>query len=115
MKTYRVEFTPDARQDILDHAQYIAGQEHNNTYALAWYEGMYAAVMSLKEMPQRCPMARENDAFEQEIRQLVYGSHRAIFSMHDDQGLVAIHRVWHTSRRNAQPEQMPGLNTQDEP
>lgn len=115
MKTYRVEFTEDARQDMLAYARYIADQEQDDAQAQAWYEGMYAAVMSLKKMPRRFPYARENNAFEEEIRQVTYHSHRAIFSVHDDLGLVAIHRVWHTSRQNAQAEDLPGLTSKGEP
>lgn len=58
MKTYRVEFTPEARQDMIDYARYVAEQESSGTRALAW--GMYEAVMSLKSMPCRCAHAREN-------------------------------------------------------
>lgn len=32
-------------------------------------------------MPERCPLAPENDAFEVEIRQLIYRSHRVLFTV----------------------------------
>ena len=112
MKTFRVEFAPNARRDMIDYARYIAEQEGSETLALAWYEGMHEAVMRLKKMPRRCALARENTAFEEEIRQLIYQSHRVIFSVHDDAGLVVIHRMWHTSRDDAQDEDLPGIHSQ---
>jgi plasmid stabilization system protein ParE len=35
MKRYRVEFTRDARQDIIAYAQYIANREQDDRHALA--------------------------------------------------------------------------------
>lgn len=110
MKTYRVEFTPDARQDILDYARFIAQQEHDNHQALAWIDGIEAAMMSLAELPKRCGLARENDHFDEEIRQLTYASHRAVFSVHDDLRRVVIHRVWHTARDELAGKDLPALH-----
>lgn len=111
MKTFRVEFTPDARQDIIAYAQYIANQEKDGSRALAWYEGMHAAVMGLATMPNRHGLARENDIFEDEVRQVVYASHRIIYSVHENDGLVAIHRIWHAAREHAGPDDLPRLKT----
>lgn len=109
MKTYRVEFTPDARQDMIAYAQYIANQEQNDRQALAWYDGMYKAVMGLATMPGRHGQARENNVFEEDVRQVGYKSHRAIYTVHEDVSLVVIHRVWHTARDDAQSGDLPEL------
>jgi len=37
--------------------------------ASQWYSGLLAAIESLSKMPKRCPLARENKYFSQEIRQ----------------------------------------------
>src|SRR5205823_2602103 len=42
-------------------------------HAAVWYEGFLAAINSLADFPRRCPLARENALFDQEIRQLLYG------------------------------------------
>ena len=106
MKAYRVEFTPNARQDMLDYARYIRSQEGSDRYALEWYEGMHAAVMNLRTMPRRCAVAREVAAFDLDLRQLVYQSHRVLFSIHDEDQLVVIHRVWHCARDDATAEDL---------
>ncbi|MFK0729886.1 MAG: type II toxin-antitoxin system RelE/ParE family toxin [Gloeotrichia echinulata HAB0833] len=42
-------------------------------------------IESLSQMPKRCSLARENDYFSQEIRQIIYGrgrnSYRIIFTI----------------------------------
>ena len=36
-----------------------------------WYKGLLKAIFSLSTMPKRCALARENEHFSQEIRQLL--------------------------------------------
>ena len=79
--------------------------------AAGWYDGFAHAINSLADMPQRCSLAPENDAFEEEIRQLLYGprgpAYRALFTVEDDGwwvslGFVAPRRPdkVHPSRKN---------------
>lgn len=76
---YKVIFRPEARDEALDAADYIAAHG-SPTAALDWYTGLEAAITSLESSPARCAFAREHDAFpEIELRQLVYKSHRLIF------------------------------------
>ena len=110
MKIYRVEFTADAREDMLDYARYIAQQEGDDRQAIDWFEGLREAITTLAEMPNRCAPARENAHSEEEIRQLNHQSHRIIFSVHDDLELVAVHRVWHASRDDLDQDGLPGLH-----
>ncbi|MGI0479651.1 type II toxin-antitoxin system RelE/ParE family toxin [Geminocystis sp. CENA526] len=53
-----------------------------------WYEGLLKAIFSLSTMPKRCVLARENDYFSQEIRQLIYGKgkncYRILFTILED-------------------------------
>lgn len=53
--------------------------------ARQWYDGLLRAIKSLSQMPKRCPIARENKYFSQEIRQLLYGrgrdSYRILFTI----------------------------------
>ncbi|WP_026733507.1 type II toxin-antitoxin system RelE/ParE family toxin [Fischerella sp. PCC 9605] len=44
--------------------------------ASQWYAGLLRAIESLSTMPKRCPLARENEYFSNEIRQLLYGQGR---------------------------------------
>jgi hypothetical protein len=48
-----------------------------------------ASDESLSQMPKRCPLARENKYFSQEVRQLLYGrgrnSYRVLFTILEGQ------------------------------
>jgi hypothetical protein len=51
-------------------------------------EGLYKTILSLENMPFRCSLAFENNFFEEEIRQLIYGkgrnTYRILFTIVDD-------------------------------
>lgn len=59
-----------------------------------WYAGLLEAIASLSQMPKRCPLARENEHFSQEIRQLLYGqgrnSYRVIFTILEVQDISTV-------------------------
>lgn len=110
MIEYRVDMSPGAKQDLLAAARYIAQESKSLDVAQAWLDGMYATIMGLKEMPQANPLARENDAFAEEVRQKNYQSHRAIYTIHDDMGLVLVHRIWHTAKDKAGPGDLPDVS-----
>ncbi len=92
---YRVVFRPEARQEALDAAAYIAASGSNDA-ALRWYDGLEDAIASLSTMPARFGYAREHGAIPGvELRQLVYKSHRLIFTIRD--GVVHVLHVRHTA------------------
>ncbi|MGB3206924.1 MAG: type II toxin-antitoxin system RelE/ParE family toxin [Crinalium sp.] len=66
--------------------------------ARQWYEGLLKAIESLSEMPKRCPLARENKYFSQEIRQLIYGrgrnSYRILFTIIESNEVATV-RILH--------------------
>lgn len=94
----KVIFRPEARDEALDAADYIA--EHGSPeIALQWYEGLEAAIGSLESIPARCGYAREHEAFPGiELRQLVYKSHRLIFTIREN--VVHVLHVRHVARAN---------------
>ncbi|HAC63376.1 MAG TPA: plasmid stabilization protein [Cyanothece sp. UBA12306] len=66
--------------------------------AKEWYKGLLKAIQSLEKMPKRCTLARENEKFSQEIRQLLYGkgrnTYRIIFTVienHDSYFVRILH------------------------
>ncbi len=109
MKTYDVAFTPDAQKDMIEHTRYIAQQNQDEHYAIRWYQGMYEMIMGLQKLPNRHPYARENNAFHQIVRQAGYQSHRVIYTIHEDEGKVVIHRVWHTSKDYPKADDLPEI------
>lgn len=95
---HTIVFRSEARDEALNAAGYIA--EHGSPGAAQrWYEGLEAAVASLASMPARCGYARENESFRGvELRQLVYKSHRLIFTVRGDE--VHVLHVRHVARTN---------------
>ena len=68
---YRIIIEPVAAKAIGEAYDWIAERAPNA--ASRWFSGLERAIHSLAEMPQRSPVAPENDQFEEEIRQLLYG------------------------------------------
>jgi len=75
-------------------------REHNPAYAEQWFRGLMNAIASLQEKPLRCAIAPENEAFSEEVRQLLYGksrnTYRILFTIRDD--TVYVLYVRHSSQ-----------------
>jgi len=69
--TYRVEVTDQAEAEAEE--AYLWILERAPEAAARWWNGLEEAILSLEEMPARCPLAPENDELEEEIRELLYG------------------------------------------
>jgi toxin ParE1/3/4 len=70
---YLVNITPRAERDFASLYWRINAEESDA--ALRWYRGLSAAVLSLEERPNRCPVTRENAA----LRHLLYGDKPQIY------------------------------------
>lgn len=75
---YRIEISSVAEAEA-DSAFLQLSQVTSPTKASQWYSGLLQAIESLSQMPKRCPLARENEYFSQEIRQLLYGKGRNLY------------------------------------
>ena len=82
------------------------GSYTSPTKASQWYSGLLQAIESLTQMPKRCPLARENEYFSQEIRQLLYGrgrsSYRLLFTILEGQNVSTV-RILHIRHASQQP------------
>ncbi|MEB3230128.1 MAG: type II toxin-antitoxin system RelE/ParE family toxin [Leptolyngbyaceae bacterium] len=102
--TYRIEIASVAESEA-DQAFLQLSQRTSPEYAKQWYGGLLKAIASLSKMPQRCPLARENPYFSQEIRQLLYGrgrnTYRILFTTleNNDFSTVRILHVRHASQQ----------------
>ena|SRR6266545_2957239 len=97
MKTYLVEILPRAIKDIDKAYQWGQQQQRWTTAQMQqWHAGLWRAIFSLEQMPERCALAPENDDFNHEIRQLLYGSYRILFTIQDD--VVKVLHVKHGSQ-----------------
>lgn len=81
-----------------DSAFLLLSQMTSPEKAREWYEGLLKAIESLSAMPKRCPIARENQYFSKEIRQLLYGqgrnSYRILFTIAESEDVSAV-RILH--------------------
>jgi plasmid stabilization system protein ParE len=69
---YRVVIMPRAEQDLRTIYQYI--RRNAPRAANDWLRRARQAASSLARYPERCPLAPENPASEELIRQLLFGS-----------------------------------------
>ncbi|NUN65293.1 type II toxin-antitoxin system RelE/ParE family toxin [Pseudanabaena biceps] len=94
---YRIEISSIAEAEA-DKAFLRLSQISSLIKASQWYSGLLEAIASLSQMPKRCPLARENDHFSQEILQLLYGrgrnSYRVIFTILEGQDISTV-RILH--------------------
>ena len=74
---YHVIIQPEAEQGIKE--AYFWLSNDSSRQARSWLEGLYKAILSLEQMPLRCSLALENNFFEEEIRQLIYGKGKNIY------------------------------------
>ena len=99
--THRIDLSSVAKAEadaaFLSFSQYTTPEQ-----AQRWYQGLIKAISTLGKMPRRCPIARENAFFSQEIRQLLYGkgqhTYRILFTVLDEQPTPTV-RILHI--RNA--------------
>ena len=97
--TYRVHIQPSAEADLEDAYRWIA--EDAPLAAARWYKGLVEAMQTLRSFPERCPVAPEDRAFPETIRQLLYGRrqqrYRILFTVQDDR--VEILHIRHGARK----------------
>lgn len=84
-----------AEEELREAKRYL--EKHAPEYVSEWGARMRRAVLSLREMPQRCAFAPENDLFGLELRQLLAGSYRIIF--HIEGKRVRVLYIRHSARQ----------------
>lgn len=94
MARYQLEVTAPAEQEIEAVEDWIALDSPEA--AERWSQAIFAALKTLDTMPSRCPLAPENDSHVAEIRQMIYGSYRILFTIQP--GRVVILHVRHGAR-----------------
>ena len=96
---YGVITEPQAESDVAEAYRWIAKESPVN--AARWTQSIQNAMNSLEHFPQRCPLAPETEAFAREIRQLVYGNYRILFTIQAT--TVYVLHVRHGARRHLRP------------
>ena len=83
---------------------YFHLHERSPAAADRWLLGIHEAIQSLRTLPQRRPLAPERALAEEEIRQLVFGTYRILFSIEGT--TVGVLHVRHVARGALRPEDL---------
>jgi plasmid stabilization system protein ParE len=95
---YTVIVTPEAQRNVADAFDYIS--DHSPANADKWLRELHEQFDGLKEFPHRFGHAREQDFFpDAEIRQIIFKSHRIIFTIDESSSTVSIAFVRHAKMR----------------
>ena len=97
MNRYSVVVTPEAESGIREAFTYI--WERSPIQAERWLRRLYAKIDTLEQFPERCAFARERDYLEEELRQLIFMSHRVVFKVDKPVSTVYILHVRHAKQR----------------
>jgi plasmid stabilization system protein ParE len=104
---YRIKIAAKAYSDAEEAHAWIA--QHAPANAAKWYLKLFEAIDSLKSLPFRCSLAPESDAFQEEIRQFLFGkrrgTYRVLFTIRGD--TVQVLRIMHGARQFLTPEDEP--------
>ena len=112
---FRVEISPRAFADLDEIAGYIK-QQGSFDQAEEWFNGIVAAIRTLEDLPNRCPVADESEDLEQEVHVLLYGKrnrrYRVYYSIQQrtrSTGSVRVFHVRHWARKSLSSDQLRGL------
>ena|SRR5437763_598027 len=113
--TYRVIIQPIAVGEMRKAYRWIA--RHSPRTAARWYDGLEQAIETLAENPGRCPLAPEDEYFEEEIRELFHGKrggvYRILFTISED--TVSVLYVRHGARDHVRPGEAAEDGEEEEP
>ena len=108
---YEIKITAPAEADVYNAFERI--KQLAPLSSEAWLRGVFKAILSLGEMPERCAVAPESEALGRTIRHLLYGkrtaTYRVIFDIQtEDKGkpIVRILRIWHGYRDRIEVEDL---------
>ena len=78
MQIYKVIIPESVRDRIDEQAIFIAQDKPGTVFE--WFDHIYEQIETLQQNPQRCPKAPESQYTDVEIRQLLIGNCRVLFS-----------------------------------
>jgi plasmid stabilization system protein ParE len=99
VRRFEVIVTPEAEASIREAFLHI--HEHSPLNAARWLQGLYDEIGSLERFPERCSYARDRAYFEEDLRQLIYKSHRVVIYVDKSKQAVYVLHVRHGKRRAA--------------
>ena len=112
---FKVLINATAESDMQSAADWWK-QNRSTQQAEHWYDGIYKAIKTLSENPERCSLAAENEHTQKEIRQLLFGvsqktTHRILFYV--DGNSVTVFRVLHVARAKIRDVDLASLGLEN--
>lgn len=98
--SYQVEISERAQLEARSAALWMA--QFSEAKATTWFFELSEAMQSLENMPFRCPLAPETESFGFEIRHLIFGKYRILFTVEDE--TVYILNVRHSAQKTLSPD-----------
>ena len=96
--SYEVIVSADAQGEMDEAFEWLVAQSPQ--HGPVWYNDLLDAILSLGEMPTKCPRAPESAVSPEEIRQLLFGgkrhAYRVLFAIRG-QRVMVLH-VRHAAR-----------------
>jgi len=94
---YRIELSPLAFDEIDAIVEYIGRDSIENAYR--WRTRLFEQIEKLDLMPRSCSLAPESEFGSVEVRQIIFGRYRILFTIRDADSLVYVLTVRHGARR----------------
>jgi plasmid stabilization system protein ParE len=102
---WRVEFSKRAEIDVDDVFAYIRADSLRN--AVRWRERLERKLSLLTEMPEIFGLAPENHDTQTEVRQLLFGQYRVLYTVRADRVLILT--VRHGARQFLSDEEVDAI------
>jgi len=107
VKKYQVVLTRRAERELHAASNWLAQASQSEELANRWFNRFIQRIETLGSLPTRCGLARENDRFPVELRELLSGhrpTYRAIFHIEMDR--VVIISIQHSAQRDLNPDDL---------
>jgi plasmid stabilization system protein ParE len=89
------------------------GARASFTIAEQWFNGIFAAIRTLAEMPYRCPVAEESVELKTEVRLLLYGRrnrrYKIYFAVREETRAVRVFHVRHWAMKPIDADELEDL------
>jgi addiction module RelE/StbE family toxin len=98
MAKYRVDVSEPAENDLRDIVRYIASQLSVPISATRMMELFEEAMLSLSDMPQRCPLVSDDRLSQMGYRKLIVKNYVVFFSIDEKNKVVDVERILYGRR-----------------
>jgi len=103
--TFEIEFSQSSQRDLEEIVAYISADSPEN--AKRWRVRLEKNLLSLRTQPEACGLAIENEYASGEVRQLLFGRYRVLFTIRDQ--TVYLLTIRHGARKQMTPDELEEL------